>query len=161
MYPRSITLKFFDHRTLFWSPNRQFQSNYPHCCWAGSTLAIIGDKIKKLLERTTLDKFYLFPKKRPRSMRLNFFNHQTLFWSPNRQFQSNSAFWLPGSTLARVVDKIKKMDWTNDFGQVLSISRKSIRVRSGLTFLIIEHCFGHQVVNLSRIKLLVGGQAPH
>ena len=62
-YPHSMRLNFFDHRTLFLSPNRQFQSNCAHCWWAGSTLSLVWDKIKKMTERTTLVKFCLFPKK--------------------------------------------------------------------------------------------------
>ena len=194
-YPRSMRLNFFDQRTLFWSPNCQFFSNCAHFWWAGSTLAISEDKIKKnWTERTTLDKFILFPKKifaldedllfrslnnvlvaklsisvklcsfllgrvhfsrnwvwniknglneplctnftyfqkkYPRSMRLNFFDHRTLFSLPNCQFLSNCAhLWWACSTLAIIGDKIKKkLDWTNHFGQVLPISKKSIRAR--------------------------------
>ena len=36
-YPRSMRLNFFDHRTLFWPPNRQFQSELAHFLWACST----------------------------------------------------------------------------------------------------------------------------
>ena len=44
--------------------------------------------------------------------------------------------------------------------QSLSISRKSILARWGLTFSITEQCFGHQMVNISQIVLIYGGQAP-
>ena len=161
-YPRSMRLNFFNHRTLFWSPNRHFQSNCAHFWWAGSTLAIIGDKIKKMTERNTVDKFYLFPKKKyPRSMRLNFFNHQTMFCSPNRQFQSNCAhFWWAGSTLAIVVDKIKKWTEQATFDKFYLFPGKSIRARWGSTSSITEHCFGHQIVNFIRIVLIFVGQAP-
>ena len=92
-------------------------------------------------------------------MRLNFFDHRTLFLSPNCQFQSNCAhFWLSGSTLAVVVNKIKKMDWRNHFGQVLSFFKKIIRARSGWTFSITKHCFGHQIVNFSRICVNLMGR---
>ena len=106
-YPHSMRLNFFHHRTMFWTPNCQFFSNCVHFWWGGSTLAISEDK-KIGLNEPLWTSFIYFQKKYPRSMRLNFFDHRTLFWSPNRQFQSNSAFWLAGSTLARVVDKIKK-----------------------------------------------------
>ena len=52
------------------------------------------------------------------------------------------------------------MDWTNQFEQVLPISKKSIRARWGLTFSVTEHCFGHQIVNFRRIVLIFDGQAP-
>ena len=42
-----MRLNFFDHRTLFWPPNRQFQSELAHFLWTCSTSAIIGDKTKK------------------------------------------------------------------------------------------------------------------
>ena len=89
--------------------------------------------------------FYLFPKKYPRSMRLNFFDHRTLFWTPNLQFISICAhFWCAGSNLAIIRDKIRKLDWGNHFGQGFNYLQKSIRARWGLTFSITEHCFGHQ-----------------
>ena len=114
-YPHSMRLNFFDHRTLFLSPNRQFQSNCAHCWWAGSTLDIVGDKIKKnWLNEPLWTSFIFFHKKYPRSIRLNFFDHRTLFLSPNRQFQSNCAHcWWAGSTLDIVGDKIKK-NWLNE-----------------------------------------------
>ena len=34
---------------------------------------------------------------------------------------------------------------------------KIIRARSGLTFSITEHCFGHQIVNFGPIVLIFGG----
>ena len=119
-YPCSIRLNIFAHRIFFWSPDRQFQSNYAYCWWAGSTSAKAGDKIKKNDWTNHIGQVLFFPKKKfPRSMRLNFFDHRTLFWSPNCQFQSNCAhFWLAGSTLAVVVNKIRKNGlngrlWTN------------------------------------------------
>ena len=159
-YPRSMRLNFFNHRTLFWSPNCQFQSNCAHFWWAGSPLAIIGDKIKKWLNELLWTSFTYFQKKYPRSMRLNFFNHRTLFWSPNRQFQSNCAhFWWTGSTLAIIGDRI-----TNGLNEPLWTSfiyfQKKYPPRWGSTFSISEHCFGHQIVNFNRIVLIFGGQAP-
>ena len=50
---------------------------------------------------------------------------------------------------------MKKLDWANRFGQVLTYFRKSIR-----TFSITEHCFGDQIVNFSPIVLIFGVQAP-
>ena len=81
-YPRSMRLNFFDHRTLFWTPNRQFLSKGAHFGWARSTLAINGDEIKKLdWANHFIQVFTFFQKKYP-----NFFDHRTLFWTPNRQF---------------------------------------------------------------------------
>ena len=138
-YPRSMRLNFFDHRTLFWTPNRQFQSNCAHFWWAVSTLAIIRVEKKVGLSEPFWTGFHLFPKKvsklfRSANMVLviksstlvqmcsffvgrlhfsvnwgwnkkwtervildkfllisrknypNFFDHRTLFWTPNRQF---------------------------------------------------------------------------
>ena len=53
------------------------------------------------------------------------------------------------------------MDWTNHFGQVSTYFQKSIRARWGLTFLITEHCFGHEIVIFSPILLIFGGYAPN
>ena len=160
-YPRSMRLNFFDHRTLFLSPNRQFQSNCAHCLWAGSNLVIVGDKIKKnWLNEPLWTSFIFFQKKYPRSIRLNFFDHRTLFLSPNRQFQSNCAHCLwAGSNLAIIGDKIKNRLneplWTR-----FTYFQKSIRARWGLTFSITGQCFGHRIVNFSPIVLISGGQAP-
>ena len=63
-YPRSMRLNFFDHRTWFWPPNRQFWSEMAHFLWACSTLAIIGDKLKNRAQRTILDKFSPISKKK-------------------------------------------------------------------------------------------------
>ena len=110
-YPRSMRLNFFEHWTLFWSPNRQFLSDFAHFLWASSTWAIFGDKIE-ILGRANLfgHVFTNLKKKYPRSMRLNFFEHRTLFWSANRQFSSDSAHFLrASSTWAIVGEKITKI----------------------------------------------------
>ena len=63
-------------------------------------------------------------------MRLNFFDHRTLFWPPNRQFQSEMAHFLwECSTLAIIGDKTKKSGTANHFGQVFTNFQKSIRAR--------------------------------
>ena len=94
-YPRSMRFNFFEHRTLFWSPNRQF------FVWFGSFfvgkfhLSHSWGWNKKIGQNEPFwTRFYRFSKKYPRSMRLNFFKHQTLFWSPNRQFLSDLAFFV-------------------------------------------------------------------
>ena len=56
---------------------------------------------------------------------------------------------------------MKLKNWTERtiLDMFLPISKKSIRVRWGLTFSITEHCFGHQIVNLNPIVLSFGGYA--
>ena len=160
-HPGSKRLNVFDHRTLFWPPYRQFQSNCAHFCWAGFTLAIVVDGIKKMDWTNDLGQVLsISRKKHPRSKRLNVFDHRTLFWSPNRQFQSNCAhLWWAGFTLAIVVDEIKKWTEQATLDKFYLFPEKSIRARRGLTYSITEHCFGHQIVNFSRIVLIYDGQA--
>ena len=50
-----MRLNFFDHRTLFWTPNRQFLSNSANFWWVDSILAVIGDDLKNWTDRTILD----------------------------------------------------------------------------------------------------------
>ena len=88
-------------------------------------------------------------------MRLNFFDHRTLFWTQSFQFYSNCAhYWWLCSILAINGDEIKKMDWANYFGQVYTYFQQSI-----WTFSNTEHCFGDQIVNFSPIVLIFGVQA--
>ena len=81
-WPHTMRLNFFDHRTLFWTPNRQFYSNCAHFWWVSSTLAIICDEIKQLDWPNHFEiVFIYFQKKEPK-----FFDRRSLFWWPNRQF---------------------------------------------------------------------------
>ena len=116
-YPRSMRLNFFEHWTLFWSLNRQFPSDLAHFLWTSSTWAIVGDKVEKIGQSEPFwTRFYHFSKKYPRSMRLNFFEHWTLFWSLNRPFLSDLAHFLwASSTWAIVGDKIKKNGQSEPF----------------------------------------------
>ena len=71
----SITEHCFGHQIV------NFLSNCAHFWWVCSTLAVIGDEMKKLIWPDRFGQvFYLFTKKYP-----NFFDHRTLFWWPNRQ----------------------------------------------------------------------------
>ena len=91
-------------------------------------------------------------KKYPRSMGLNFFDHWTLFWLPNRQFLSDFAHLLwASSTWAIIGDKLGT---GNHFRHVFTDFQKIIRARWGSTFLITEFCFGHHFVNFSPIRLI-------
>ena len=132
-----MRLNFFEHRTLFWSTNRQFFPDLAHFLWASSTWAIVRDNIKKIGHSEPFwTRFYQFSKKYPCSMRLNFFEHWTLFWSTNRQFLSDLAHFLwASSTWAIVRDNIKK-NWAyrTILDTFLPIFQKSIRARWGLTF---------------------------
>ena len=94
-------------------------------------------------------------------MRFNFFEHRTLFWSPNRQFLSDLAHFLwASSTWARVGDKIKKLGGASNFGHVVTDFQKIVRARWGLTFSNTELCFGQQIVNYGLIWFIFCGQAP-
>ena len=104
-------------------------------------------------------RFYRFSKKYPRSMRFNFFEHRTLFWSTNRQFWFDLVHFLwASSTWARVGDKIKKLGGASHFGHVFTDFQKIIRARWGLTFSKTELCFGHQIVNFRPIWLIFLGK---
>ena len=149
-----MRLKFFDHRTLFWSPDCQFQSNCAHFSWAGSILAIVGDKIKKWTERTTSDKFYLFPNK------VSALDEAQLFRSPiivlvtklSISMEFLLVLWA-GSTLAIIGNKTKWNERTTL--DKFYLFPKSIRARWGLCFSITKHCFGHQNINFSGICVIL------
>ena len=93
--------------------------------WAGSTLAIIGDQIENGLNEPSWKNFTYFQKSIHARWGLKFSITEQCFGHQIINFNRIVLIFLwAGSTLAIVLDKIKKMDWMNDFWQVLSISRK-------------------------------------
>ena len=103
-YPRSMRLNFFEQRTLFWSPNRQLLSDLAHFFVGKLYLSHSWGYSKKIGQSEPFwTRFHQFSKKYPRSMRLNFFEHRTLFWSPNRQFLSDLAHFLWASSTWAIV----------------------------------------------------------
>ena len=52
------------------------------------------------------------------------------------------------------------VSYLHSFEQHIDPDTKTDHTQWGLTFSITEHCFGHQIVNFSPIKLIIGGYAP-
>ena len=80
-------------------------------------------------------------------------------FSPKNLFQSiqaNFSFWFAQSTQSELF-----VSYLHSFEQYIDPDTKTDRTRWGLIFSITEHCFGHQIVNFSPIKLNIGGYAPH
>ena len=113
-------------------------------------------KLKIRTDRTNFDKFLPISKK-----------VSELFLSPNIVLVTKSSilvqlcsFLVCRLQFSHNWDWNKKIDWAHHFGQVFNYFQKSIRARWGLTFLITEHCFGHEIFNFRPIMLVFGGYAP-
>ena len=112
-------------------------------------------KLKNWTDRTVLNKFLPISKK-----------VSELFRSPNIVLatKSSSLVQLCSFLVGRL--HISQHWWPNKqnglnepFWTSFYLYPKSIRARWGLTFSIIEHCFGHQIVNFSTIVLIFDGYA--
>ena len=114
---------FFDYRTWFWSPNRQFWSNCAQFLWAGSTLAIIRGEIKKLDWANPFGQSFTYFQKKL----------SELFRSPNIVLDTKSSIlvqlfsFLVGSLhFSHNWGGNKKLDWANHFGQSFTYFQKKL-----------------------------------
>ena len=127
-YPRSMRLNFFENRTFVLVTKSSIFVRSGSIFVGKLHLSHSwGYSKKNWASEPFWTRFYQFSKKYPRSMRLNFFEHRTLIWSPNRQLLSDLAHFLwSSSTWAIVGDKLKNLSRANLFGHVFTNFQKKV-----------------------------------